>query len=186
MNNSIYIKSKRLCLRPLKIEDAQFVYDYAKNINVSKYVTWDTHKTIQDSIDQIKRTIAMYKICPIGNLAITIFENENENLIGTVGLFQRSRLSSLTYELGYVLNEKWWGKGYAFEATNTIMNYGFKNFNIQRIEATCVLENYQSSRILEKLGMQREGILRQNLIKNNVIYDGYIYSILRNEWDIFR
>jgi [ribosomal protein S5]-alanine N-acetyltransferase len=186
MSNSIYIKSKRLYIRSLKIDDAENIFDYAKNINVSRYVAWDTHKSIHDSIDYIKKTIAMYKICPISNLAITKFENNDEKLIGTVGLYQNSRLSPLTYELGYILSEKWWGKGYAFEAANALVNYAFKNFNIQRIEANCVLENYQSSRIMEKLGMQREGILRKYFIKNNVIYDIYIYSILKSEWDIFR
>ncbi len=186
MNNPIYIKSKRLFLRQLKMEDAHSVYEYAKSINVSKYLTWDRHKSIQDSIDYIKRIIAIYKIYPINNLAITIFENENEKLIGTAGLFQRSRLSPLTYELGYVLNEQWWGKGIIFEASNALISYGFKNFNIQRIEATCVLQNYQSFRIMEKLGMQREGTLRNHFIKNDIIYDGYIYSILRSEWDIFK
>jgi [ribosomal protein S5]-alanine N-acetyltransferase len=186
MNNLIYIKSKRLCLRPLKIEDSQSVYDYARNINVSKYVTWNTHKSIQDSIDYINRIIAMYKIYPISNLAITIFENGNEKLIGIVGLYQHSHAFPLTYKLGYTLNEQCWGKGYAFEASNALINYGFKNFNIQRIEATCVLQNHQSYRLMEKLGMQREGILRQYFVKNGIIYDGYIYSILKSEWDVFR
>lgn len=186
MSNSIYIKSKRLCLRHLKIEDSHSVYDYAKNINVSRFTTWETHKSLQNSIDYIHRAIAMYKICPISILAIATIENGIEKLIGTAGLYQRSRLSPLTYELGYVLNELWWGKGYAFEASNALINYGFKNFNIQRIEATCALQNLQSSKLMEKLGMQREGILRQYFTKNNTTYDGYIYSILRSEWDVFR
>lgn len=186
MNKLLYIKSKRLCLRPLELEDAQFVYDYAKSINVAKYVTWNSHNSIQDSIDYIKRSISIYKICPMSNLAITIFENGIEKVIGTVGLLNRSPVSRYTYELGFVLNELWWGRGYAFEASNALIHYGFKEFNIQRVEAYCIKENYQSFHLMEKLGMQREGLLRQHFFKNNVSYDGYLYSILKSEWDVFR
>lgn len=187
MINSIYIKSKRLYLRPLVINDAKFIFDYAKNIDNTKFLNWNIHKSLKDSENYIKRIIAMYQVCSTSNLGIVINENKTEKLVGTIGLFQHSkRLSNLTYEIGFVLNQKWQGKGLAFEAANSLINYSFTNLNIQRIEATCVLQNIKSLKLLEKLGMHREGLLRQFFYKNDIFYDGYIYSILKRDWNSFK
>ena len=186
MNYPIYIKSKRLILREFELKDATFVHEYAKNINVSKYVTWNTHNSVNDSIDYIKRSILSYRLCRISNLAIAIFENGNEKVIGSTGLFQRSQTSPFTYELGYVLSETYWNKGYAREAVTTLINYAFQNFKIERIEAFCISNNIQSFKLMEKIGMQREGLLRNHYMKNGIIYNSYIYSILNSEWNSFR
>ncbi|APJ04993.1 GNAT family N-acetyltransferase [Silvanigrella aquatica] len=180
------LHSKRISLRPIENDDAQDIFEYGSNINVSRYMIWNSHKSIQDSYDYIKSIQKMYKVAPISNFGITVLHNGKEKLIGTVGLFKRLKAFQKTYELGYVLNELWWGKGYAYEACNLIINYGFKNFDIHRIEAHCVVENKGSMKVMEKLGMQREGIIRQNYIKNEIIYDLYLYSLLKSEWNVFR
>ena len=183
--DSIIIKSKRLYLRHLVIEDAEHIFNYAKNINVSKFVTWDSHVTIKDSIKFVKSILKIYKIFPISNLGIVINENFNETVIGTIGLLQKQRMSLNTYELGFAINENYWGKGYAYEAAISLLKHCFDNYIIQRVEATCMIENIKSYKLMEKIGMKREGILRKYVFKNNYYYDSYMYSILKHEWDNF-
>ena len=104
-------------------------------------------------------------------------------VIGSVGIFQRSDLSRYTLELGYCLGEQWWGHGYILEASLAITDYGFLTLPyLERIEANCIVENIASRRIMEKMGMQREGILRNFMEKDGRIYNSYMYSVLRNEW----
>ena len=127
------------------------IFDKVENLNIylrpyEIIVTSSTsgfleHINDKSSIDYIKRSILSYRLCRISNLAIAIFENGNEKVIGSTGLFQRSQTSPFTYELGYVLSETYWNKGYAREAVTTLINYAFQNFKIERIEAFCISNN---------------------------------------------
>lgn len=186
MQNQLRIKTKRITLRSLSMEDSQSIYEYAKNINVSRYVTWDYHKNKEETSDYLKRTISLYKYFPTSNLGITLNDNTKDQIIGTVGLFQRSPISPYTYELGYVLGENWWGNGYALEAVNALITISFAHYKIERVQAYCIIENVQSYRLMEKIGMKREGLLRNFFFKNEIFYDVYIYSLLKKEWNEFR
>jgi len=109
--------------------------------------------------------------------AITIPEGD---LVGTVGLHLRARHARGV--LGYWIGVPFWGQGYATEASRRIIEYGFAELDLNRIEASHLTRNPASGRVMEKLGMQFEGIRRQAVLKDGKPEDLAIYSVLAAEW----
>lgn len=108
-----------------------------------------------------------------------ISTKRNGALIGTVSLRRFAR--DHRAELGYWLEHKAWGKGYATEAARALVAYGFENLKLARIYAQVIAGNAASAQVLEKLGMQREGVKRQHVRKDDALHDVIIYGLLRDE-----
>jgi RimJ/RimL family protein N-acetyltransferase len=85
-------------------------------------------------------------------------------------------------EIGYLLDRRNWGQGYATEAVRAVLNYGFRELDLHRVYATCRPANVASSRVLEKLGMRREAHFRQHRWMKGAWQDSYLYAILDHEW----
>jgi len=111
---------------------------------------------------------------------------ENEKLIGNVYLGQQD---FGTWELGYVFNKDYHGKGYATEAACALLDDIFANQAARRAVAMCNPLNTPSWRLLERLGMRREGHFIKNIYfkrdaQGNPIWcDTYAYGILKEEWN---
>lgn len=84
--------------------------------------------------------------------------------------------------LWYTLHPDAWGRGYATEAARAMVNFGFRGLGLHRIWADCDPANVASWRVLEKLGMRREGHLRENAWVKGEWVDSLIYAILEREW----
>jgi ribosomal-protein-serine acetyltransferase len=63
-----------------------------------------------------------------------------------------------------------------------MLDYGFKDLGLNRIEIKCAVENLKSARVPEKLNFTKEGILRQAELLNGKFVDLYLFSLLKNEW----
>lgn len=93
-----------------------------------------------------------------------------------------------TWELGYVFNSKFQGKGYATESAKALIDYAFAQLEARRIIAMCDPKNTSSWHLLERLQMSREGTLLQNIYfksdcnGNPIWKDTYEYAILKSEW----
>ena len=85
-------------------------------------------------------------------------------------------------DLGYVLDRRHWGHGYTTEATRALVAFGFGHLALHRIWATCDVDNHASARVLEKLGMRREGRPRQSVRRRGEWRDSYLYATLQPEW----
>ena len=84
--------------------------------------------------------------------------------------------------IGYVLNRRYWGRGYATELAEALIGFGFKEMGLHRIYATCDIDNTASAHVMEKIGMQREGRLREYRLQGPNWRDQFIYAILDHEW----
>jgi RimJ/RimL family protein N-acetyltransferase len=114
-------------------------------------------------------------------LAIT---EKGGSLVGAVALtINRAHQRA---ELGYWIAVPRWGRGYATEAASALVDYAFGTLGLRRVVAHCLTRNVPSSRVMEKIGMQREGMLRQHMIKWDVAEDVALYAILRDEWSRLR
>jgi RimJ/RimL family protein N-acetyltransferase len=85
-------------------------------------------------------------------------------------------------EIWYLVRPDRWGRGIAQLAAGQLLRIGFSELNLHRIFATCLPENPASSRVLEKIGMRKEGYQAKNLKIHNVWHDSHLYAILREEW----
>jgi RimJ/RimL family protein N-acetyltransferase len=85
-------------------------------------------------------------------------------------------------EIWYLVRPDQWGRGIAQVAAGQLLRIGFSELNLHRMFATCLPENPASSRVLEKIGMRKEGYQAKNLKIHNVWHDSHLYAILREEW----
>jgi RimJ/RimL family protein N-acetyltransferase len=85
-------------------------------------------------------------------------------------------------DIGYEFAPAYWGQGYATEAAQAIMAFGFTELKVHRIWSWCIAENVGSARVMEKLGMRQEGRLRENEWIKGRWWDTLVYGVLDYEW----
>jgi ribosomal-protein-alanine N-acetyltransferase len=112
-------------------------------------------------------------ICAIDSVA-------EVRLIGATGL--RIDVGQRRAELGYWIGRHWWGRGYATEASRALVAWAFERLGLQRIFARHFASNPASGRVLEKIGMRREGVLRRHVIKWGRFEDIVLYGVLADEF----
>lgn len=175
------VESQRLKLRPITLNDAQALFNYAKNGKMTKYVPWTAHKNINDSINFINSLLKEYQQCTSLMWAVQLKDDKTNTMIGTCG-FIRHFAHTKCLEIGYAFNPEVWGQGYAKEALLATIKYGFENTDSIRIEGSCVKENIASAQTMLSVGMQFEGISRSNFIKDGQVSDCKIFSIIRSDY----
>jgi len=170
-------------MRKITLNDANDMFEYAADPQVSEYTMWSTHGSIEETKYFLKSLLKMYKRRELVDWGIV--HKAEKKLIGTCGYVEWSMTHSRG-EIGYVLDRKYWNQGYMSEAVNAIMEFGFREMLLNRIEAKCEVHNIGSARVMEKVGMQLEGILRQQLFVKGRYWDLKIYSILRDDFFVVR
>ena len=115
-----------------------------------------------------------------GEYAIVL--KEENKVIGQFTITTKNR--DKRSEISYMLNDKYWNKGYISECTKEVKQILFNDNNINKIVADCDVDNKASIRILEKMGMKQEGILRQERYSRSLgrYYDVAVFGILYDEY----
>lgn len=86
------------------------------------------------------------------------------------------------WEIGWTIHYDHWGKGYATEAAREVLNFAFCELRVHRVLALCNAHNTASARVMEKIGMKREGILQGTRWWHDDWCDEYVYGILERTW----
>lgn len=175
----VSIQTERLVLREFTQDDYEAIHKGASNLNVVRYMTWGPNKE-DDSRRFIQYAIQTQIVRPrIHNqLAVTL----EGKVVGGCD-FNINSSEHGEGEIGYLLDEPYWGKGYATEIARALIDFGFREHNMHRIIAKCDARNEGSFNIMEKCGMKRDGKLRENMKTRDGRRDTLIYSILRWEWE---
>ena len=151
----LIFETERLLLRPLEFSDAEAMFAMDKNPAVHKYLWQKPFQTIEESIKIIEYVREQYKTNKIGRLAT--IEKESGAFIGWTGIkFVDNHVENGNtnfFDYGYRLNEDFWGKGYATEATKFWLDYGLNQMNIDTIHAYTHSQNVASNTVLKKTGM---------------------------------
>ncbi|WP_066393301.1 GNAT family N-acetyltransferase [Neobacillus mesonae] len=173
------LETERLILRKLTLADVDDMFAYCSNAEVSKYVTWDTHRMTSDTKHFVNYVLQQYKNKKIAPWGIEF--KETGKLIGTID-FVWWRPEHSSAEIGYVISQDFWGQGITTEAAKEIIKFGFENMELIRIQARCFTENIGSQRVMEKAGMSLEGINRKAMFIKGKHRDLKMYSILKEEF----
>lgn len=143
--------TERLILRKWKETDSKDLYEYAKSELVGPNAGWPPHKSEDESKEIVKMFIKNDDCYAI------VLKSENK-VIGGIGLHDRKPNDSLSElkqkEIGYVLNPKYWGRGIVPESVNCLINYGFKELNLDLIWCGHFDFNDKSRRVNEKCGFK--------------------------------
>lgn len=172
------LETERLLLREIKAEDAQNLFINFSNPEVMKHYGSELMDDVEEARGLIHSFLIGYKEGKAIRWGIQ-FKNHN-SLIGTVG-FHAISSKNRRAEIGYELNQSYWGKGLAKEAILKVVEYGFEEMGLKRIGAVVFLENESSSELLLKLGFNKEGILRDYIVQKGISYDTNVYSLLAPE-----
>lgn len=119
-----------------------------------------------------------FKKGELANFAVIL--KETDQLIGAIGLVINKRFNRA--ELGYWIARNYWNKGYTTEAAKRVLEYGFAERGVHKIHASHLKRNPSSGRIMEKIGMTKEGEFKEHVIKSGKYEDLIIYGITQKEW----
>ena len=172
------LKTERLILRPLRMRDAEDLFAYAQDPEVSRHVLWDTHESIWDSRRFLRGAIRQYRRGQPGSFAIVL--KDSGRMIGTIG-FMWINVDYKSGEVGYSLGREYWNKGIMTEALREVVRFGFEDLGLNRIEAQHEVSNPASGKVMAHVGMQFEGILRQRIRNKGCYADVALYAILRGD-----
>lgn len=176
--NQPTLETNRLMLEPFKDSDLPDILVYASHPEVSKYVPWEAHKTIEDSqkfLDFVRHSTRTVR----GKLffVFAIRDKASGRVIGSIDF---KNVNQFTGQIDYALGYENWRKGIMSEAAQAISDWAFSNFpEMVRLQAFCVSENIGSSRVMEKIGMSREGIRRKAFVLKGKPVDLTDYARLR-------
>ncbi|WP_294286952.1 GNAT family N-acetyltransferase [uncultured Chryseobacterium sp.] len=146
-----FYETERLMLRPMSLEDAEFILDLYNRSKFIRFIGDRNLKTVADAEDYIKnRFLPQFERLGYGNyLMIT---KEGNHKIGGVGIFERVGLEVV--DIGFSLLDEFEGKGYAYEAALKIKSVGIDEFGLKKISAITTKDNFSSQKLIEKLGLK--------------------------------
>lgn len=173
------IETERLLLRELRAEDENDIHEYASDTEVVRLMIWgpNTREVTRQFLDRALQAQTQWPRSEVG-LAIEL--KSERRLIGSIGLRMKDE-ANRTADIGYVLNRKYWGPGYMTESARAILDVAFKQLKLHRVWATCDARNSASYRVMERLGMRREGLFIKNAMEKGEWRDTYLYAILAEE-----
>jgi RimJ/RimL family protein N-acetyltransferase len=174
------LTTERLVLRDFVESDWEAVLAYQQDPLYFRYYEW-TSRTAEDVRHFLQRFLDQQKQDPRNKFQLAVILQSTGELIGNCGV-RRDASDAHGGDIGYELNPRFWGKGYATEAARALLSFGFSEMQLHRIAAWCIAENTGSARVLEKLGMRQEGRLREHDYFKGRWWDVLLYGILHNEW----
>ena len=171
------ILTERLILREITQDDFQAVHEYASDPETVRYMPFGPN-TMEETQEFIDRNLKRQNEQPRTDYGLGIILKSEDRLIGACGMHGVTEIQA---SIGYVLNRRYWGHGYATEAAKALIGYLFNELGVHRVYASCDPDNHASVRVLEKVGMSLEGRLRENMVIHGEYRDSLIFGILVNE-----
>jgi len=179
---NLTMETERLIIRRFTPEDWQDLYEYLSLPEVVLYEPYNVY-TKEECIKESKNRAEEEN-----NRFWAVELKENKKMIGHIYFAQNQPIHFHTWSIGYVFNPKFHGKGFATEAAQEVLKYGFEEKGAHRIIAGCNVKNEASWRLLERLSMRREGHMLKNVTFKRteegepIWNDSYHYGILSTEY----
>ncbi len=185
LTTMIVLKTQRLQLRPLQESDLPTFAAYRSDPEVARYQSW----TPPYSLDQAVAFLEGMK-CAEPGMPGTWYQlaAELQGQPGIIGdcAFQVLPDDPHQAQIGYTFSRPFQKQGYATEAVRALLDFLFMEYRLHRVTATCDAENGASVKLLERIGMRREGHFIENIWFKGAWGDEYSYAILNREWQVSR
>ncbi len=152
----IFAETERLILRELIPADAEGMFEMDSDLEVHRYLGNKPVKSITQSLADIEFIRKQYTENGIGRWAV--IEKATGNFVGWSGLKLITEITNNHvnyYDLGYRFIKRFWGKGYATETAKAARDYGFNELKLNEIIGIADINNLESIRVLEKVGLKR-------------------------------
>jgi ribosomal-protein-alanine N-acetyltransferase len=177
-SNPPIFETERLILRRLELKDAEDYYLFASDPLITTHTKWSHHVEITETVQYLESVNEKINLRQSYHWAIV--NKENKKVVGRVSLFKFDR-SNDNCEIGFGIARDYWNKGIITEATNRILEYAFKELNLNRVDARCNEENFGSERVMQKIGMKYEGLIREQLKIRGEYKNQKLYSLIKGD-----
>jgi RimJ/RimL family protein N-acetyltransferase len=174
--------TERLVVRKIIESDIAALHKLHSIPEVDRYNTMGIPSSFSETEAQMMPLISANQLRRTRQYTFAIERLNDNAFIGSAALW----LGKEKYRCGeiwYKFAPEYWKNGYATETVKALLKFGFDELNLHRIEAGCAVENEGSIRVLEKVGMVREGRKRQTLPLVSGWSDNYEYGILKSDWN---
>ena len=177
--NPPVLNTERLILCKISEEHAADMFEYSKDPDVTRYLTWSCHSSIKETERYLKMLQKKYADGSFNDWGLVL--KENGKFIGTCGYTSFNDKEKIG-EVGYVLNKDYWGKGLAAEAVKVVMKFGFENFGLEKFCAKHMEGNDASGRVMQKCGMKFEGMYRHSMFIKGEFKNIIVYNVTKEEF----
>lgn len=174
------LTTERLLLRKLSLETFEYIYANYSNEQLIGFLGLENEEQLAIEKNKFEKGLTTFNK---SFLYFQILDKSTEKIIGWCG-FHTWYLDHFRAEIGYGLfDENFKNKGIMTETMKAVLEYGFHQMKLYRIEAFIGTYNIPSLKLVEKFGFTKEGILRNHYLKNNVMEDSVVYSLLQDEYN---
>ena len=187
-----YIETERIIMRPIQISDAEDIFEYAQDEDTGPRAGWSPHQNIETT----KEIINFWTAPDCDEVTFAIVYKPDNKVVGTFGYSFKERDNRNTIvqdlinsgnkivEIGFVVSKAYWGKGIATECLNGLIDYLFKNEDIDIIIACHAEPNIGSCKVQSKCGMKIIGShLREKPWYNTDNANHIVRAKTREEWE---
>jgi len=174
------LRTPRLVLRRFDEADLQPFLTYRNDPVVARYQGWEDCSATE-AAEFIRHHQSQRAGVPGDWLQIAIALNDTDALLGDCA-FQIQAGDPHHATIGVTLARQHQGQGFASEALSGLIEALFDRLKLRRVMAHTDVENTASRKLLERLGLKREGYLRQSPWFKGRWGDDYLYTILREDW----
>ncbi len=165
-------------LRPLRADDAAALYAYLREPVVIELTSYPVVSVpMVEAI--IERSLSRWEADEPSKWGIALARDDQ--VVGTCGFNDWSKVHRWA-ELGFDLAQAHWGKGLMRQAVPAVLEWTYRQDQVDRVHAFVRVDNRRSERLLERSGFVREGCLRSYRVCRGQPHDFYIYSLLRSDW----
>lgn len=174
------LETKRLTLRRFTMNDAQDMFrNWAGDDEVTKYLTWPSHKNAEASKAYIEFLVNSYSQKNTYDWGIEL--KEIGQVIGAISMVRCNDDVGCAH-IGYCIGKPWWNKGITSEAFSAVIRFLMDEVGVNRIESRHDPRNPHSGKVMEKCGLRYEGTLRESDRNNQGICDASWYALLRKDY----
>ena len=179
----VVFTTERLAAREFDAGDIDAVYEYASDIENCAFMPWapETREGVRGFIESC---LASQIAEPRRKYDLVLCLRSTGEVIGAMGLYLND--DGTQAEIGWVLNKKFWRRGYACEAAKGFLKFGFLGLELHRIYAKCDTENDASYGLMKRIGMRREGCFVKDMYTKVRQKEGwrstYYYALLQREY----
>ncbi len=174
------LETENLFLREIKLSDAEAVFQFFSDDEVLKYHDVEAFVSVEQAQMLINSLHERFK--NKWGIRWGIAKKDDNMIIGTCGYGGWVK-NSLRAGIGYELAKPYWHQGIMTEALSAMLKFGFEKMELNRIEATVMLDNIASMKLLEKLGFIDEGILREYGYWKGEFHDLKMFSLLKRDYE---
>lgn len=178
--NLVELHTERLWLREWISSDVPLIHQMLADPAIAPFHTLPSPLSLETVANTLKSTFKDQQNSSRKHFGWSIFSKADGSFVGEIGL-QGAPVRFRSAEIYYTIHTAYWGKGIATEAAKSVTAFAFQQLKLHRLEAGVETTNLGSIRVLEKIGMRREGLRRKILPMSDGWRDNYLYAMLEED-----